>query len=282
MRALPLPTLDHVVVNVRDQLDAAEVLYRRLGFHLTPRGYHTLGSMNHLAIFGTDYLELIAVPPGKTDRNDILQYPPGLNALVFGAEDSDALYARLVEAGAPVQSPNDFSRPVAFEGGSGDAAFRTTRLRPEAFAAGRLYFCEHKTRNLVWRDEWRRHPNGVVGVACTTSVSRDPDGFATLMRTMFGAALVRPIPGGYRLVLGLSSFDCVTADEAAARYGDALPEATGRDDYMVCLSFRVSDLGATEAALAAGGVAATRSGSGLRVGASETMGAVLEFAASAL
>ena len=36
--------------------------YRRLGFTLTPRGYHTLGSMNHLAIFGTEYLELIAGP----------------------------------------------------------------------------------------------------------------------------------------------------------------------------------------------------------------------------
>ena len=278
MSPLPFPTLDHVVINVRDRLDDAEALYRRLGFFLTPRGYHTLGSMNHLAIFGTDYLELIAVPPGKTDRNDILQYPAGLNALVFGAEDSNALYSRLVAAGAPVQAPNDFSRPVAFEGGKGDAAFRTTRLRPEAFAAGRLYFCEHRTRDLVWRDEWRRHPNGVVGVVATTVVSVEPARFASLMAQMFGAELVRPIAGGFRLVLGLSSFDCVTADEAAARYGEALPEAAGRADYMVCLAFRVSSLETTAATLQAGGIAPTRIGSGLRVGALETMGAVLEFA----
>jgi len=29
------------------------------GFTMTPRGTHTLGSINHLAIFGTEYLELL-------------------------------------------------------------------------------------------------------------------------------------------------------------------------------------------------------------------------------
>jgi len=62
----PVPTLDHVVINVRDRIDEGADTFRRLGFTLTPRGYHTLGSMNHLAMFGTDYLELIAAPPGDT------------------------------------------------------------------------------------------------------------------------------------------------------------------------------------------------------------------------
>lgn len=277
MTHLPLPTLDHVVINVRDRLDAAETLYRRLGFCLTPRGYHTLGSTNHLAMFGTDYLELIGVPPGKTDRNDILGYPEGLNALVFGCEDSDALYAALAKVGAPVQTPNDFSRPVAFEGGSGDAAFRTTRLLPSALAAGRLYFCEHKTRHLVWRDEWRRHANGVVGVACTTTVTPEPARFAALMRMMFGAEMVRPIVGGFRLALGLSSFDAVTPGEAMRRYGDAGPDPSGREDHMACLRFRVTDPEVTAAALGHGGIPFTRTDGILRVAASQTMGATLEF-----
>ena len=53
---LPLATLDHVVINARDDMDHAADVYRRLGFTLTERGYHSLGSMNHLAMFGTDYL----------------------------------------------------------------------------------------------------------------------------------------------------------------------------------------------------------------------------------
>ena len=68
----PVPTLDHVVVNVRDRIDDAADTYRRLGFTLTPRGYHTLGSMNHLAMFGTDYLELIAAKPGDDSRPEII------------------------------------------------------------------------------------------------------------------------------------------------------------------------------------------------------------------
>ena len=62
----PVPVLDHVVINVRDGLDAAAALYARLGFTLTSRGHHTLGSSNHLAILGTDYLELLGVQPGNT------------------------------------------------------------------------------------------------------------------------------------------------------------------------------------------------------------------------
>ena len=38
----PVPVLDHAVVNVRDRIDEAAATYARLGFTLTPRGYHTL------------------------------------------------------------------------------------------------------------------------------------------------------------------------------------------------------------------------------------------------
>ena len=73
---LPVATLDHVVINARDDMDRAADIYRRLGFTLTERGYHSLGSMNHLAMFGTDYLELIAVPKGATSgRLDLLDFP---------------------------------------------------------------------------------------------------------------------------------------------------------------------------------------------------------------
>ena len=51
--------IDHVVVTVGDQLEATADRYQRLGFSLTERGHHTLGTSNHLAIFETDYLELL-------------------------------------------------------------------------------------------------------------------------------------------------------------------------------------------------------------------------------
>ena len=115
--ALPAATLDHVVINARDDMDRGADLYRRLGFTLTERGYHSLGSINHLAMFGTDYLELIAVPKGATSgRLDLLDYPFGLNGLVFGSEDSTVTYNELSKVGVPVEPPAEFTRPVKVGG----------------------------------------------------------------------------------------------------------------------------------------------------------------------
>lgn len=279
MANLPVPTLDHVVINARDQIDEVAALYRRLGFHLTPRGHHTLGSMNNLAIFGTDYLELIAVPPNSTRRSSILTYPFGLNAVVFGAENAEQIHASLTEAGAPVLAPNDFSRPVDYEGGTGDAAFRTLHVSPAAFPAGRLYFCQHRTRDLVWRDEWRRHPNGVVGVSGITSVSADPPAMGALLAQMFGPSAVQPVEGGVRLVVGLSSFDIISESAARARFGDAMSAPEGRADYMVALTLRSTSLDNAAKHLADNAIAFTSSPGRLLVGGSETMGATLEFVA---
>ena len=279
MTILPVPTLDHVVINARDQLDDVAAVYRRLGFHLTPRGHHTLGSMNNLAIFGTDYLELIAVPPDSTRRSSILTYPFGLNAVVFGAEDADQIHASLTEAGAPVLTPNDFSRPVDYEGGSGDAAFRTLHVSPAAFPAGRLYFCQHRTRNLVWRDEWRRHPNGVVGVAGITSVSADPAAMGALLAEMFGPSAVQPVEGGIRLVVGLTSFDIISEIAARARFGDAMAAPEGRVEFMAALTLRSTSLDNAAKYFTENAIAFSQANGRLLVGGSETMGATLEFVA---
>jgi hypothetical protein len=146
---LPTATLDHVVINARDDMDRAADVYRRLGFTLTERGYHSLGSMNHLAMFGTDYLELIALPAGATSgRLDLLDYACGVNGLVFGTEDSAATYTALNEAGVPIDPPVEFTRPVRVDGRMRDARFRTVRLKAGTVPYGRVYYCHHFTR--IW------------------------------------------------------------------------------------------------------------------------------------
>lgn len=54
--------LDHIVIYVRFDIEMAEARFSELGFTQTPRGYHSLGSCNHLMMFGNDYLELVGVP----------------------------------------------------------------------------------------------------------------------------------------------------------------------------------------------------------------------------
>jgi hypothetical protein len=274
----PIPTLDHVVVNVRDRIDQAAETYRRLGFTLTPRGYHTLGSMNHLAIFGTDYLELIAVQPGDTGRPEIMAAPLGLNGLVFASEDADATYQALQRSGVAIDPPQQFSRPVDVAGTPHEAIFRTTRLPAASVQAGRLYFCEHLTRELVWRDEWRHHANGAVGVARAVIAAQNPADLGELFTRMFGPNAVRTTDDGCSLILGLARFDVVTPGALWEMFGDAAPDSRGRRDYMAALTLKTLSLDAAETALEAGGIRGVdRIGTSVLVPATEAFGVTLEF-----
>jgi len=276
---LPAATLDHVVINARDDMDRAADIYRRLGFTLTERGYHSLGSTNHLAMFGTDYLELIAVPKGATTgRLDLLNYPLGLNGLVFGSEDSAITYAALQKAGLPFDPPVEFTRPVKYTGGQGDARFRTVRMKAGVVPYGRIYYCHHFTRDLVWRDEWRHHANGAVAVVRAIIVEPDPAKGARLYADMFGPESVRDIKGGKSVVIGNSRFDIVTEAALKAEFGDAVPDPEGRSAYMAGLTFRTVSLAKAAQALQAGKIGGVIKKDGrLIVPAKEAVNAVLEF-----
>ena len=273
MPCLPVPTLDHVVVNARDQLDEAAEQYRRLGFTLTPRGYHTLGSMNHLAIFGTEYLELIAARPNDIGRPEILQSPIGLNGVVFGTEDSAAAFQALDAAGVPVEPPLEFSRPVELADGPHDAVFRTVRLKPGVVPAGRLYFCHHFTRRLVWRDEWRHHANGVIGVEQIVFVAERPADITSVLARMFGTDAIRH----GALTMGLTTLSVVTPADFAAAWGNRAPDPAGRAQYMAALGLRVRSLDQTRAALAKGGVAANAEATRITLAARDAFGVALDF-----
>ncbi len=278
MQTFPIPTLDHVVVNARDRIDDAANLYRRLGFTLTPRGYHTLGSMNHLAMFGTDYLELIAAHPGDDRRPEIMEAPFGLDGLVFGTEDAAATYEALRRNEMPIDPPQQFSRPVQAGDETRDAVFCTTRLRRSASLAGRLYFCQHLTRDLVWRDEWRRHANGAVGIARAVIAAEEPETIGTLFATMFGRDAVRPTDDGCSLILGLSRFDVVNPGALWEMFGGAAPDSRGRRGYMAALTLRTLSLDAAEAALEAGDIRGVdRIGTSVLVPANEAFGVTIEF-----
>ena len=276
--ALPAATLDHVVINARDNMDRAADIYRRLGFTLTERGYHSLGSMNHLAMFGTDYLELIGLPKGaSSSRMDLLDYPFGLNGLVFGSEDSTATYEALTKAGVPVEPPMEFTRPVKVNGTQRDARFRTVRMKTGVVPYGRVYYCHHFTRDLVWRDEWRHHANGVVAVVRALIVEPDPAAGAKLYADMFGADAVRELARGKGVVIGNSRFDIVTEESLREAFGAAVPDAQGRKAYMAGLTFRTVSLGKAAQALRAQQIEFVHSPGRMVVPAREALNAVLEF-----
>lgn len=278
---LPVPVIDHVVVNVRERMTQAAETYRRLGFSLTPQGRHTLGTINHLAMFGADYLELFGVPADGSVSGDAIAGPEGLSALAFATEDAAAVHAALAASGAPVLPALDFSRPVALPEGKQEAAFRVVRLAPEATPAGRLFFCQHRTRALVWRDEWRRHRNGALGIAGVVIAATRPDALGALFRRAFGAGAVVAVPGGLRLLAGLASIDVLDAAEVARRYGAAVPALGEREAAMAALVLRVASTDRVAAVLQEGAIGGVQaSADRVLVPAHAAMGVALEFRAA--
>ncbi|SDO27700.1 Glyoxalase-like domain-containing protein [Methylobacterium phyllostachyos] len=181
-------TLDHVVVNVLRRMDEAADLFAALGFQLTPRGHHSLGSINHLMMTAGPYLELVGVPETGPQRQDVLDSPFGLNGLVVASRDADATQGRLAAAGLAAGPPVAFSRPVTVDGREDEARFRTVRVPAHLFPAGRLYHCEHLTPDLVWRPEWLDHPNGFSGIDALTIESPTPEADAALYAAACGAS----------------------------------------------------------------------------------------------
>jgi hypothetical protein len=158
---------------------------------------------------------------------------------VFGSEDSTVTYEALAKVGVPGRSARRIH--AAGQGPRGkehDARFRTVRMKAGVVPYGRVYYCHHFTRDLVWRDEWRHHANGTVAVVRALIVEPDPAAGAKLYADMFGVEAVRDIKGGKSVVVGNSRFDIVTEAELEAQFGDAVPDPEGRKAYMAGLTFR--------------------------------------------
>ena len=56
---------DHAVVVVHDQMDQAVERFRAMGFFVTERGHHSLGTINHLIILDNSYIELLGYLHGQ-------------------------------------------------------------------------------------------------------------------------------------------------------------------------------------------------------------------------
>ena len=234
--------LDHVVINVKDDMDLAQLVFSNLGFTLTPRGYHTLGSINHLMMFGSDYMELIGFPENgvvnnPNSRSDLTTAPFGINGLVFKSSDVDKTFEKLVELQMDGDPPKSFSRPVELDGRKTDAKFRTVTVRAGVFPEGRVYFCEHGTPELVWRPEWQSHENGIEAVSEIVVVTRDPAKSGDLYSKLLGTSFVKKSLGKSLEIPGGGFITVYSEDEYQERYGQLASSLEGRDAIFGALVF---------------------------------------------
>jgi len=134
--------IDHVVIAVRD-LDSTQDTFRRMGFTLTPRGHHTLGSQNHCVMFGRDYFELLMVPqrlPGREYYYDFACIGDGLAAVALKTDNARGAFGELTAAALAPSEPVDFSRPVQLAEGPKTASFGSPSWAWSRRRAGR-FFC---------------------------------------------------------------------------------------------------------------------------------------------
>jgi hypothetical protein len=222
--------LDHVVINTRFEMDEAARLIEGLGFQLTPRGFHpTLGSINHLMVFKRDYLELIGLPrDAKIIRQELIDSPIGLNGLVFASQDADGTRADVVSHGFDAQPVQHFARPLMIDGAEHEARFSAVRLALDSFAAGRLYFCQHHTPELIWRPEWMAHPNGVTDILELVITSADP------AATRADYERLGHIGGDFALTI-------IDAAALRDRFGDLAQYALERPEQFAAVTLRSSD-----------------------------------------
>ena len=280
--------LDHTGIAVAD-LDAAAVQYRRLGFQLTPRGYHTLpppkpgaerplvGTGNNCAMLRRGYIEVIGVTDpvyqGRL-RADIARYQ-GLLVIAFGTGDAAAAADAFRAAGIEAIGPRTLERPVEENGETRLARFEIVDLPDGTLPEGHFFAIHHATPDLLWKPSLLSHPNGVIGLESLTVAVSDPADFARrLGRTLSVAPVAED---GLVLKLAAGQVRVVDGGWLAAH----VPGRTPALPYIAGLGLRVEDLARTADLLSNNGIAYRGSPASLMVGPDEACGAFLEFQAGA-
>lgn len=235
--------LDHLVINTHFEMNAAHTIFEQLGFTLTPRGRHSLGSINHLMVFENDYLELLGLPSdGGPLREEVLSSPVGIDGLVFKTTDAAHTHQSLQAAGFAVQPVQAFSRPVELAGIVSDARFETVRFEPGQFSAGRLYYCQHFTPELVWRKEWQAHSNGVNKLAGLLIVCESPQQEANKYVAAAGGLADLGANGEYRVCGAQYTLVFVTAVQYAECFGGMTCVGGKRPSFFGAIAFQTSSL----------------------------------------
>jgi hypothetical protein len=218
-----------------------------MGFALTPRGFHSLGSRNHCIMFRQDYIELLEVPephPALAYFTEYLEFGEGIGAIALATSDSQAAHAELVEAGIETEAPLDFSRPVD---DLGDARFRIVQLPPGLTPGCRMFLCQHFTRPLVWRKGYDRHALGVTGIAGVAVIATGTERYGAVL-----GERAQPIAEGVKYETGSAPIAICDDSRLRQRLGGAALPARRRP-VVGALFLRVADRARAAESLCRGG-----------------------------
>jgi len=279
--------LDHLVICVRDLAKAA-LDWQTLGFTLTPTGVHPFGTSNRLAMFGNNFLEVLAVthpaavPPAAASQfnfaahqQDFLKAGEGMSMLALHSTDAHADAARFNATHIGSYAPFDFGREAVLPGGgAARVAFSLAFATDPAMPGNAFFTCQQRhPPELFWKAEYQRHRNGALrAIEVVMSASEPAEHRVFLERLTESAAEL--VPG--RLTVGPSG-DQITV-LGPAEMARRLPGlAAGNSPRFCAARLAVTDLDATRRVLQDSGVAFGLSGAVLTIPPAVSHGLALEF-----
>ena len=210
--------LDHTAHFLPD-IDRASAALVRLGFTLTPFSAQShrpapgapltpAGTGNRCVMLQHGYLEFLTpthdTPNAETLRAAIRRYT-GMHLIAFGTSTPEADYQRLAASGFAPLTPVSLQRPVGTSTGEATARFTVVRVPPAAMAEGRIQFCQHHTRDVVWQPRWLTHANHAVGLAGVVLCVADPAEAAQRYSRFTGLSAQAANPSGNSSDAGDSS-----------------------------------------------------------------------------
>jgi glyoxalase-like protein len=279
--------LDHLVVCVHDLAQAA-LDWQTLGFNLTPTGVHPFGTSNRLAMFGNNFLELLAitdaaaVPPAASDRfsfaahnQDFLASGEGMSMLAMHSADAHADAARFRANRIGAYAPFDFGRDAVLPGGGTARVEFSLAFATDPAMPGIAFFTcqQHHPPKLFWKAEYQRHPNGVLrAIEVVMSAPEPAEHRGFLERLTESAAEL--VPGGLTVGESGDRISVLGPAEMARR----LPGLAVAPSPRFCAArLAVTDLDVTRQALKDNGVDFDVAGAVLRVPPAASHGLALEF-----
>src|SRR5258708_9773769 len=279
--------LDHLVICVHDLAKAA-LDWRALGLNLTPTGVHPFGTSNRLAMFGNNFLELLAVtdaaavPPAAPGRfsfgahnRDFLATAEGMSLLALHSADAHADAARFKADHIGAYAPFDFGRDAVLPGGGTARVEFSLAFATDPAMPGIAFFTcqERHPPELFWKGEYQQHPNGALRVIEVVMSAPEPAEHRSFLERITESA-AELAPG--RLTVGERG-DRITVlgpTEMARR----LPGCAANASPRFCAArLAVTDLDATRRVLTNNGVAFEAIDNALLIPPAASHGLALEF-----
>lgn len=189
-----------MVLGVRD-LPAAERAWAGLGFTLTPRGQHReYGTHNASVMLTRHYIELfgffdVTLAPQHPLLGVLEAQGEGVCSLAWRTPDAYRLRAfDQARTDTPLPEVNEQSRHMlTADGRELEAGFALSFFPPDVQLPFFSFACQHRTPQVLWSEEFTRHPNGVaelLGITVST-----PSAQLTRVHTLLEWLDLGPITG---------------------------------------------------------------------------------------